>query len=97
MFAVAYSIPSQLAADEEERTGVTNSAMYFAVQGLFAGVATGIGTGIVLTALKKASENATGVPAIAYMTLIAAAGTVIAFILTFILPKELLKLGKKEK
>jgi hypothetical protein len=97
MFAVAYSIPSQLAAEEEEKTNVTNSAMYFAVQGLFAGIATGIGTGVVLTALKKASENVPEgqVPAVAYITLIAAIGTIVSFVLTFILPKSLMKLGKK--
>lgn len=96
MFAVAYSIPSQLAAEEEERTGVSNAAMYFAVQGLFAGVATGIATGLVLVALKKASEGAEGPGPIALMTLIAAAGCIAALCLTFILPKRLLVLGKKE-
>ena len=95
MFAVAYSIPSQLAAEEEEKTNVTNSAMYFAVQGLFAGVASAIATGVVLVALKKASEGAEGTPAMTYMTLIAAAGTIISFILTFILPKHLMQLGRK--
>ena len=49
LFSVAYSVPAQLAAEEQEKTGISNSAMYFAVQGLFAGVATGLGTGIVLS------------------------------------------------
>lgn len=98
MFAVAYSIPSQLAAEEEEKTGVTNSAMYFAVQGLFSGVATGIGTGVVLTALKKGAEGVTQVSSnpVAYITLIAGVGCLVAFVLTFILPKHLMKLGKKD-
>ena len=95
MFAVAYSIPSQLAAEEEEKSGVSNSAMYFAVQGLFAGVATGIGTAIVLTALKKGSEN--GGRAMTYLTVVSAAGALISLILTFILPKKLLLMGKAEK
>lgn len=94
MFAVAYSIPSQLAAEEEEKNGVSNSAMYFAVQGLFAGVASGIGTGLVLTALKKGSEN--NGTAMTYMTVIAAAGALVSFALTFILPGSLLKLGKQD-
>ncbi|MBR3298138.1 MAG: MFS transporter [Clostridia bacterium] len=92
LFAVAYSIPSQLAAEEEERSGVANSAMYFAVQGLFAGVASGIATGVVLTALKKA-----GVEAVSYTTLICAIGTAVAFALTFILPKSLINMGRKTK
>ena len=54
MFSVAYSIPSEMAAEEEKKTGVSNAAMYFTVQGLFAAVATGIGGSTVLTLLKKA-------------------------------------------
>ena len=94
LFAVAYSIPSQLAAEEEKKTGVANSAMYFAVQGLFAGIATGIATGVVLTALKGSEDAASG--AIRYLTLISAIGTVISFLLTFILPKSLTRMGKEK-
>ena len=94
LFAVAYSVPSQLAADEEEKTGVSNSAMYFAVQGLFSGVATGIGANTVLTAL-KGSEDANS-DAIRYMTLICALGTLISFALTFVLPKSITGLGKEK-
>lgn len=94
LFAVAYSVPSQLAAEEEGKTGVSNSAMYFAVQGLFSGVATGIGTGVVLTALKGSESAASG--SIRYMTLISAAGTLAAFALSFILPRSMAMLGKAE-
>ena len=94
LFSVAYSIPSQLAAEEEEKTGVANSAMYFAVQGLFSGVATGIATGIVLVAL-KGTEDAKS-DAIKYMTAISALGTLAALALTYFLPKSLLQLGRKE-
>ncbi|MBO4870062.1 MAG: MFS transporter [Clostridia bacterium] len=100
LFAVAYSVPSQLAAEEEERTGVSNSAMYFAVQGLFSGVATGIGTGVVLTALKKSSEGVADIHAgtapIAYMTLICAAAMAVSLIFTFFLPKSIKLLGKEQ-
>ncbi len=95
MFAVAYSIPSQLAAEEEQKNGVSNSAMYFAVQGLFAGVASGIGSGIVLTAFKKGSEK--GGSAMIFLTVISAAGALVSFALTFILPKTMIYLGKVEK
>ena len=90
MFSVAYSVPAQLAAEEEERTGVSNSAMYFAVQGLFAAVASGIATGLVLTFLKVTDGMMT------YMTVIAAAGTLVSFLLSFALPKSIVKLGAKE-
>lgn len=95
MFAVAYAIPSQLAAEEEEKNGVSNSAMYFAVQGLFAGVASGIGSGIVLTALKKGSEN--GGSAMIFLTVISAAGALVSFLLTFMLPKTMIYLGKTKE
>ena len=67
--------------------------MYFAVQGLFQGTATGIATGIVLNALKGTEASHSG--AIAYMTAIAAAGTLISLLLTWTLPKHLMELGKK--
>lgn len=94
LFAVAYAVPSQLAADEEKKTGISNSAMYFAVQGLFAGIATGIGTGVVLTALKGSEANPTG--AIRYMTLICAAACIVALVFTKLLPKSIIDMGKKE-
>ena len=97
MFSVAYSVPSQLAADEEKVTGVSHSAMYFAVQGLFAGVATGIATGIVKNVLKTHSGEGTVNGPMAYMTLICAAGTVVSYLLTYTLPKSLKELGKESK
>lgn len=89
LFAVAYSIPAELAAQEEEKTGVANSAMYFAVQGLFSGVATGIGASVVLTALKDHEI-------VIYMTAICAAGTLAAALLMPLLPKSLKQLGRQK-
>ncbi|MBS7263237.1 MAG: MFS transporter [Eubacteriales bacterium] len=100
LFSVAYSIPSQLAADEEKKTGVSNSAMYFAVQGLFSGVATAIGSFVVLNALKDVSGKITDPYTFNPMyclTLICAVGMAISFALTFALPKSLLQLGKETK
>ncbi len=90
IFSVAYSIPSQLAADDEKRTGISHSAMYFAVQGLFSGVFSGLATGVVLTALKTADK-------IIFMTLISAVGCLVAFAFTFILPHSIVVLGKEDK
>jgi len=95
IFASAYSIPSQLAAEAEEENGVSNSAMYFAVQGLFDGVASGIGVGLVLTALKQASQGP-GPGAMIYLTLISAVATLISAVLTTILPKSVKEIGKKK-
>lgn len=96
VFASAYAIPSQLAAEEEEKDGISNSAMYFAVQGLFDGVATGIATGVVLTALKQASKGE-GPGAIIYLTLISALATLGAAALSVILPKSVLMIGKEDQ
>ena len=96
LFSVSYSVPSQLAAEEEDKTGVANSAMYFAVQGLFQGISTGNATGVVLTAMKEGSKPGTGGTAIAWMTVIAAAGTLVALLLSYWLPKSLIKMGKKD-
>ena len=90
MFSVAYSVPSQLAAEEEKKTGVSNAAMYFAVQGLFAGIATGIGGAAVLTLLK--TQNI-----VRWMTPICALGVLVAFALSFLLPKAVQEMGKKDK
>ncbi len=94
LFAVAYSIPAQLAADDEERTGLSHSAMYFAVQGLFSGVASGIGSGVVLTALK--SGRIGGGSTIILLTLISAVGCLAAYALTYLLPHSIVVLGKKD-
>ncbi|MBR6406413.1 MAG: MFS transporter [Lachnospiraceae bacterium] len=94
LFAVAYSVPAELAAEEEKKTGISNSAMYFAVQGLFSGVAAGIGTGVVLTALKGKEGQNSG--AIVYMTLISAIAMLVGFLLTYILPRSIVKMGKEK-
>lgn len=89
MFSVAYSVPSQLAAEEEKRTSISNAAMYFAVQGLFAGVASGIGGQAVLTMMK--TNNV-----VKYMTLVCAIAVIVAFVLSFMLPKSVTLMGKKD-
>lgn len=90
LFSIAYSIPAQLAADDEKRTGVSHSAMYFAIQGLLSGIASGVATGVVLVALKETNT-------IVYLTLISAVAGLVAFVFTFILPQSIVRLGKVEK
>lgn len=97
LFAVAYSVPSQLAADEEKETGVSHSAMYFAIQGVFSGIATGLAQGVVLVALKKASEGRTGLAAMSFMTLICGLGMLVSFICTFFLPRQITHIGLPDK
>ena len=95
MFAVAYSIPSQLAADDEKKTGISHSAMYFAIQGLFSGVAAGIGGSLILTVLK--TTELFGKTSTYYLTLVSAVAMIVAFVLAFFLPKSIRELGKEKK
>ena len=89
-FSVAYTIPSQLAASENERTGICVSSMYFAVQGLFEGIAAGIASGVILVFLKQSGF-------VPYMTLIIAALCMLAFVLAIFLPKSIALMGKENK
>ena len=52
-FSVSYTVPSQIAADEKAKTGVSHPAMYFAIQGLFGAGITAISTGIVWVNIKN--------------------------------------------
>lgn len=90
LFSVAYSVPAQLAADEEKRTGISNSAMYFGVQGLFSGVSAGLGGQLVLTLLKEHDMTI-------IMTAICAAAMIVALIAMFFLPKSVKMMGKQGK
>ena len=51
-FSITYIVPTRLAQMEYEATGKTVSAMYFAVQGIFEGIAAGVATGLILVQLK---------------------------------------------
>lgn len=88
-FSITYTIPSQLAAEENARTGICASSMYFAVQGLFEGIAAGLASGVMLVWLKQNN----GIP---YMTLIIAAACMSAFGLAFFLPRSIALLGKED-
>lgn len=90
LFSVAYSVPAYLAAKEEEKTGVPHSAMYFAVQGLFSGVFSGLATGVVLVLLKQTGT-------INLLTLISAFGCLLALVLICTLPKNVKLLGKETR
>ena len=89
-FSITYTVPSQLAAEENARTGICASSMYFAVQGLFEGVAAGLASGPMLVFLKQHN----GVP---YMTLIIAVACMTAFVLACFLPKSMATMGMEKK
>ena len=86
-FSVSYTVPSHLAAEENKRSGICASSMYFAVQGLFEGISAGSATGLILVFLKQNDL-------IQYMTIIVAAFCFIVFIIAFFLPKSIAFIGK---
>lgn len=86
-FSVGYTVPSHLAQREFETKGISVSSMYFAVQGLFEGVAAGLATGIALVNLKSTGT-------ILYMPLIVASACMLAFVMSFAFPKTISKMGK---
>ena len=85
-FSISYTIPSHLAALQKKETGESNPAMYFAVQGLFSGIATAIATGLVWVNLREANY-AWVLPIIVF------AAAAIALGLSFLLPKSINAVG----
>lgn len=89
-FSITYTVPSQLAAEENARSGLCASSIYFAVEGLFEGISAGIASGIVLVWLKQHD-------AASYITIIVACACMTAFVMAFFLPKNIRVMGKLNK
>ena len=87
-FSVTYTVPAHLASEENKKGGICVSSMYFAVQGLFEGIAAGFATGIILVFLKQNGL-------ISIMTILVAAFCMAAFVMAFFLPKTIAQLGKE--
>ena len=88
-FSVTYSIPSQLAQEEEQKSGVPVATMYFAIQGLFGAVAAGLAQGPILVALKQNDG-------VKYLTLVVASACMLAFVIAIFLPKHVKQQGKQD-
>lgn len=89
-FSVSYTVPSHLARLEYEEKGISVSSMYFAVQGLFDGIAAGLGTGVVLVQLKAADT-------VSFMPIIVAIACLIAFGMSFGFDKKISLMGMASK
>ena len=87
-FSVTYSIPSQLAEEEEAKTGIPVATMYFAIQGLFGAIAAGLAQGPILVALKQNGW-------IHLLTVVVAIACMIAFTMAAFLPKHIKEQGRK--
>lgn len=88
-FSVTYTVPSQRAADRKEE-GDTASSMYFAIQGLFEGASAGLASGVVLVFMKQNGY-------VPIMTVLVAVVCMIAFCMSFFLPKVISQIGKTDK
>lgn len=95
-FSITYTIPSQLAAEENERSGICASSMYFAVEGLFEALSAGIATQVILVFIRtfNAGGTETG-PLVKFLPLIVAGFCMVAFFMAFFLPESIAKLGKE--
>lgn len=89
-FSITYTVPSFLAQREFERSGKTVSTMFFAVQGVFEGIASGIATGFILVTLK---DN----EVIFLLPVIVAVCCMITFGMTFGFSKDVALMGKENK
>ena len=89
-FSVTYTVPTHLAQAEYEKTGKTVATMYFAVEGLFEGIAAGIATGFILVALKANQV-------ISILPIIVALCCGVAFAISFAFPRSIKALGRSEK
>lgn len=90
-FSVTYTVPSHLARLEFERSGKSVSSMYFAVEGLFEGIAAGLATGPILVFLKGTQAHTR----ISWLPIVVAAACMTAFALSFAFPGSIAKMGRE--
>ena len=89
-FSVTYTVPTFLARKELQDKGTNVASMYFAVQGLFEGIAAGVATGFILVALK--AHNC-----IQWLPIIVAICCMVAFAMSFAFKPHLAYMDKENK
>ena len=87
LFSITYIVPTNLAQRELWSSGNSVASMYFAVQGLFEGVAAGIATGPILTFLKDKDV-------IYLLPIVVIVCCAIAFVMSIFFPREIKYMGK---
>lgn len=99
-FSISYTVPSQLAADENQKMGApVSSTMYFAVQGLAEAISASLATQVLLVFIRtfaSGSETETG-PLVKFFPFFVSAFCMIAFVMAFFLPKSISSIGKEKK
>ncbi len=89
-FSINYTIPSTIADNERKATGISHPAMYFAIQGLFGGVASALSTGLVWVNLK----NIAGGQFVWIMPLVVIFGGLVSMLMTKLMSKDVSEIGK---
>ena len=88
--SVGYAIPSIYAQMDYKKTGISHSAMYFAVQTLAASITGAISSGIVWINLRNNDLSW-------ILGIVVASATFLAMIIALFLPKEINNFGKIRK
>jgi len=91
-----YLVPAQMAAEDAEKNGKSNPAMYFAIQGLFTAVVGAVSTGLVWPNLRNVSLNGNELFGAHLMPYIAIAACVVSFLVSLKLPKSYDQLGREQ-
>lgn len=91
-----YLVPAQMAAEDAEKTGKSNPAMYFAIQGLFTAVVGAVSTGLVWPNLRNISLNGNELFGAHLMPYIAIAACVVSLLVSTRLPASYDRLGREE-
>lgn len=89
-FSITYTVPSSRAATRMEENRNTASSMYYAIQGLFEGASAGLASGVILVFFKQNGF-------VPIMTVFVAVVCMIAFGMSFFLPKVVSQIGKEKQ
>ena len=99
-FSISYTVPSQLAAEKNQREGAqVASTMYFAVQGLAEAISASLATQVILVLIRTVGGRADGTagPLMKCFPLIVSAFCMAAFLMAFFLPRSIARIGKESK
>ncbi len=98
-FSITYTVPAQLASEENEKNNVCASSMYFAVQGLFEAVSAALATQVVLVGIRTlfTPEGAETGALMKFFPFFVSGFCMLAFVMAFFLPKAIAYIGKKDK
>ncbi|MCK7495460.1 MAG: MFS transporter [Comamonadaceae bacterium] len=93
-FSAPYVIPSQMAAEEMERTGKSHPSMYFAMQGLFNAIVAAFSTSVIWLNIRGIIVNGEEFFGAHLMPYIVAFACLVSIVLAFFLPKSFSDLGR---